>query len=671
MRYSTVFKFAIALLGLAVCGTCTRADDWPGFLGKNRNGISAETSLIDAFPASGPVVRWRVAGGVGMSAVVVQGDYALTTWNADGQQWLVALDTSNGSLKWRTPMGAAYKNAMGDGPRATPTIAADRAYAYSGEGILIAVDLASGRPLWRKDVVQELSAKPSEYGMSCSPLVIDDRVIVHAGADDAAVVAFATSDGKLLWKTGTGHAGYSSPVLMDIAGTQQVVAFSGTALLGIDPDSGKNLWSYPFETDYGCNTASPVAIDGGVFISSGENHGSVLLDVKKLNGTYAVSERWKSLDSKSVMRNEWQTSIVIGEHLYGFDNVGAAGPVSHFSCIEAKSGKPVWQKSRFGKGNLVYADGKFWLTTIEGDLVIAKADTDGFQELSRATLVEKNRQTLSIANGCGYLRDDSEVVCIELATPKIDLAFEGETIDSWHGFKRHKFSYDGQEAWVVEPKSPRADGRFSWCMMFPDAFTQQCAAPMLVGRGYYHVYLSVGNSFGAPKAIEKLDAFHKMLVRRGLHPQAVLIGISRGGLYAHRYAATYPERVSVIYDDAAVLDYQSWPGGKGKGKGSPGDWQELRKWYGFESDEQAADYPHTPLKTLGVLAKHQIAIVSVVGDIDEVVPVDENTALAEKIYKELAGVIEVIHKPGVGHHPHGLDDPTPVVEFIEKYTMQK
>jgi pimeloyl-ACP methyl ester carboxylesterase len=262
-------------------------------------------------------------------------------------------------------------------------------------------------------------------------------------------------------------------------------------------------------------------------------------------------------------------------------------------------------------------------------------------------------------------------VCVELATPKIDLAFEGETIDSWHGFKRHKFSYDGQEAWVVEPKSPRADGRFSWCMMFPDAFTQQCAAPMLVSRGYYHVYLSVGNSFGAPKAIEKLNAFHKMLVRRGLHPQAVLIGISRGGLYAHRYAATYPERVSVIYDDAAVLDYQSWPGGKGKGKGSPGDWQELRKWYGFESDEQAADYPQTPLKTLGVLAKHQIAIVSVVGDIDEVVPVDENTSLAEKIYKELGGVIEVIHKPGVGHHPHGLDDPTPVVEFIEKHTMQK
>ena len=258
-------------------------------------------------------------------------------------------------------------------------------------------------------------------------------------------------------------------------------------------------------------------------------------------------------------------------------------------------------------------------------------------------------------------------------TPRkiVELEFEGQTIDSWHGFTRHKFTFDGAEAWVVEPKEPRGDGRFSWCMMFPDAFTQRCAAPMLVSRGYYHVFLSVGNSFGAPKAIEKLVAFHKMLEQRGFHHQAVLIGISRGGLYAHRYAATHPDRVSVIYDDAAVLDYTSWPGGKGKGKGSPGDWQELKRWYGFESDQQAIDYPGTPLKTLEVLAKHHIAIVSVVGDADDVVPPDENTAPAEKRYRELGGVFEVIHKPGVGHHPHGLDDPLPVVEFIEKHTQKE
>jgi pimeloyl-ACP methyl ester carboxylesterase len=251
--------------------------------------------------------------------------------------------------------------------------------------------------------------------------------------------------------------------------------------------------------------------------------------------------------------------------------------------------------------------------------------------------------------------------------PAIDLVFEGETIDSWHGFKRHKFKFDGSEAWVVEPPKPRPDGRFSWCMMFPDAFTQRCAAPMLVHNGYYHVFLDVGNSFGAPKAIDKLHAFHQMLIDRGFHQKGVLIGISRGGLYAHRYAATHPDRVSVIYDDAAVLDYQSWPGGKGRGKGSPGDWQELKRWYGFDSDQRASDYDQTPLKTLPILAKHNIAIIWVVGDSDDVVPVEENTALAEKAYQDLGGIFQVIHKPGVGHHPHGLDDPTAIVEFIEKH----
>lgn len=414
MNLRVIHSLAILLVPFAMGIHQTHADDWPTFLGKSRNGKSTETALIEAFPASGPSVRWRVAGGVGMSAVVVQGEFAVTSWNADGKQWLVALDASTGKIRWKSSMGPAYKNPMGDGPRATPSIAGNQVFAYSGEGILTAVELGTGKELWRKDLMQEQSAKPSEYGMSCSPLVIGDRVVVQVGAEDAMVVALATNDGRLLWKSGAGHAGYSSPVLMDIAGTKQVVCFGGTALMGIDPDSGEALWSYPFETDYGCNTASPVWIDGGVFISSGENHGAVLLDLKKQDGTYSVSERWKSLDSKSVMRNEWQTSILLDDHLYGFDNVGAAGPVSHFSCIDAKTGKPVWQKSRFGKGNVVYADGKFWITTIEGELVIARADSNGMQELSRVELLGKNRQTLTIANGYGYLRDDKEVLCIGL-----------------------------------------------------------------------------------------------------------------------------------------------------------------------------------------------------------------------------------------------------------------
>lgn len=412
-RTSYLLLLANSLIYLHFASPCCIAD-WPQFLGPNRNGISRESGLMDSFPASGPKILWRVPGGVGMSAVVVHDEIAITTWNAQGQQWLVALDSATGKERWKREIAPAYENAMGNGPRATPSIAAGSVYAYSGDGVLVAVDLQTGKLLWRKDVMQELSCEPSEYGMSSSPLVVNERVIVHAGAADGAVAAFSTKDGNLLWKSGSGHAGYSSPALLNIAGSDQVVSFTGSAVLGIEPTTGEALWTYPFETDYGCNTASPISVDGGVFVSAGENHGSALLDVTLSNGDYNVVTRWKSLDSKSVMRNEWQTSIVVGDFLYGFDNVGAAGPVSHFSCIEAKTGKLVWQQKRFGKGNLVYADEKFFLTTIDGELVIAEANPNGFKENSRVQLVGKNRQTISISNSRGYLRDDNEVVCLEL-----------------------------------------------------------------------------------------------------------------------------------------------------------------------------------------------------------------------------------------------------------------
>lgn len=122
----------------------------------------------------------------------------------------------------------------------------------------------------------------------------------------------------------------------------------------------------------------------------------------------------ESLGPKSLMRNEWQTSIVVGDHLYGFDNVGAAGPITHLVCLETKTGREVWRKPRFGKGNMVYADGKLWITTLEGELVLARATPAGYRELGRAELLGRTRQTLTISSGRGYLRDDCEVLCIGL-----------------------------------------------------------------------------------------------------------------------------------------------------------------------------------------------------------------------------------------------------------------
>ena len=142
-----------------------------------------------------------------------------------------------------------------------------------------------------------------------------------------------------------------------------------------------------------------------------------------------------------------------------------------------------------------------------------------------------------------------------------NLVFPGETIDRWHGHVRHRFLFEGKPAWVVEPETPLPGNPWSWCMMFPDAFTERCATPQLVAAGFHHAFLDVGNTFGCPDAVAKLAAFHAELVRRGLAMKPALIGISRGGLYAHRFATDHPDNVSVIYGDAAVCDFKSWPGG--------------------------------------------------------------------------------------------------------------
>ncbi len=404
----------LLLFAITLSSDHASAADWPQFLGAARNGTSEETGLLDRFPEDGPQVVWRVPGGVGMSAVAVANELAITSWNDRRKQLLVALDGASGKVVWQTPLSDAYENAMGDGPRATPTIRNAVVYMLTGEGILCAAEQKSGRLLWQVDAVGEFNAEPSEYGMSSSPLVVGEQVIVHVGAANATIAAFDIKSGKLTWKAGSGPAGYSSPTLLKIDGQEQVVSITGDLALGIDPKDGNTLWTYPFKTDYACNTATPIVVNGDVFISAGENHGCALLDIRQNDGKYTTVERWASLDTKSVMRNEWQTSVVVDGYLYGFDNVGAAGPVTHLSCIEVNTGKPVWQKSRFGKGNLVLADGKLWITTMDGELVLVKATPDMYQELGRAKLFGKTRQSLSIANGYGYIHDDKEVVCIKL-----------------------------------------------------------------------------------------------------------------------------------------------------------------------------------------------------------------------------------------------------------------
>ena len=418
----TRLPFNLALM--LVCGLLTLgarpvwADEWPQLLGPGRTGVSAEHGLLKSWPAGGPAVVWRVPGGVGMSGVVVVQDRVLTLVQREGRQWAVCLSAKDGSELWHSDLAPALRNQMGDGPRSTPTVVGDVAYVFTGQGVLLALRLQDGSQIWSNDLMETLEGELADYGMACSPLVVGERVIVTVGAASATVVGVETKTGKVAWQAGREQpAGYSSPALIPVKGRPQVVVFAGASALGLDPQTGKELWTFPYVTDFACNIATPLAVDGGVFLSSGENHGSVLLDLKPGGQGFEAVPRWTSYGPKSTFRNEWQTSVALDGALYGFDNVGSAGPVTHLACIDPRTGERHWQELRFGKGNLTAADGKLFIITLTGELVVVRANPQKFEVLGRQPLLEKTRTAPALSGGRLFARDDHEIVCVDVREP--------------------------------------------------------------------------------------------------------------------------------------------------------------------------------------------------------------------------------------------------------------
>lgn len=244
--------------------------------------------------------------------------------------------------------------------------------------------------------------------------------------------------------------------------------------------------------------------------------------------------------------------------------------------------------------------------------------------------------------------------------------FEGEVpaqlTSRWNGYTRIDFAVSNRTAILIEPKVA-AEGRpWIWRTEFFGAFPSVDLA--LLEKGWHVAYLDVQNLYGAPAALDAMDGFPAYLTERHkLATKPVLEGFSRGGLFAFNWAARHPGQVAALYVDAPVCDIKSWPGGKGRGKGSAADWTRCLKAYGF-TEEQALTHKANPVDNLEPLAAAKIPVIAVAGDADDVVPIDENIGVVEKRYRELGGEIKVIVKPGVGHHPHSLSDPAPVVDFL-------
>ncbi|MBX3252735.1 MAG: prolyl oligopeptidase family serine peptidase [Chitinophagaceae bacterium] len=246
---------------------------------------------------------------------------------------------------------------------------------------------------------------------------------------------------------------------------------------------------------------------------------------------------------------------------------------------------------------------------------------------------------------------------------------EEKRLSSFYGYECADFTFNGRACKVVKPKTANPGKQWIWRARFWGHEPQTDIA--LLERGFHVAYCDVAELFGNTEAVAAWNRFYNYMLRLGLNKKMTLEGFSRGGVYVYNWALANKGRVNCIYADAPVLDVKSWPGGKGKGPGSAADWEIFKKDYRLATDEEAMAFKGSPLDKARDIAKLKIPLLHVVGDADEVVPLEENTAPFGQKIKAAGGNIMVIHKPGVKHHPHSLANPTVIVDFILKATYGK
>jgi len=380
--------------------------EWPQYRGPDRTGISEETGILKTWPESGPEVLWRAELGNGYSGIVVSGGRAFTMYGRGDGEFVAAYDAGTGKELWKARTGKNRSDDQGGGPRATPVVDGDRVYALGASGDLVAVSTAAGEVAWRVDLKSTVGARVPRWGVSTSPLVEGDLLILDAGGPAGkALVALDKGTGKVRWTAFSDKPGYSAPIAATIHGVRQVLSFGGTALVSASLEDGKELWSFPWKTSYDVNAAMPIFVPPDkVFISSAYDTGAALLQVKKSDGGLKVSEVWRS----RVMKNHFNSSILYGDHLYGFDN-------GVLKCIDAGTGDEKWKQSGFAKGSLILADGHLVIFSERGLLALAEATPSAYKETARAQIFNGKTWTMpSLAAGRLYLRTEKEMVALKL-----------------------------------------------------------------------------------------------------------------------------------------------------------------------------------------------------------------------------------------------------------------
>ncbi|MFN2493912.1 MAG: PQQ-binding-like beta-propeller repeat protein [Pyrinomonadaceae bacterium] len=406
MRTSIVIAAVILLL--STLASAQTAANWPQWRGPNRDGISKETGLLKQWPAAGPSLVWKALGaGRGYSSMAVANGRLFTMGLRADVEYVIAFDVATGKEVWATPHGTAYRDSRGDGPRGTPTVDGNNVYALGGNGDLSCLDAKTGRIIWKMNVLTKFGGENISWGISESPLIIDDKLLINAGGPGASIVALNKKDGSSIWKSQSDKAGYSSGMPVQVGNTPQVVFFTHTRAVGLDLKDGKLLWEYSRPANDVANVATPVVRGNRVFISSDYGTGAGLVEIKadgKAQEVYFTKD----------MRNHHSSSILIGDYLYGFSS-------GILTAMRFDTGEVAWRDRSVGKGSLVYADGNLYALSENGVVGLVETTPVAYREKGRFRIQQESLPTWThpiIAGGRLYLRDQDTIYAYDVKEKK-------------------------------------------------------------------------------------------------------------------------------------------------------------------------------------------------------------------------------------------------------------
>jgi outer membrane protein assembly factor BamB len=380
--------------------------DWPGFRGPNRNSIVA-ASLGD-WSAAPPKEAWRHPVGPAWSSVCVVGDRLFTQEQAGQEELVNCYRIADGQLLWRHAEESRHADDQsGPGPRATPTFHDRKVYSLGGRGVLTCLDAADGNLVWKADLKTLTEDKVPMWGMSCSPLVTGDKVIVCPGVKEGPrLLAFDAKTGTKVWSGGEGSDSYSSPQLAELAGIPQLLIFTNAGLTSYDPATGQELWTCVFTNDKFAQTMiQPLILPGDKIVLGGGRIGlgSRCVQVAHTTDGWTTTEVWKTKFSPG-----FNDIVHRDGFLYGLDS-------GRLVCLDAATGKQRWKEGSFGAGQLLLVGDKLVVLAEAGDVHLVEATPDGFKEVAtHDALTDKTWNHPVIANGRLFVRNGHEVVCFDL-----------------------------------------------------------------------------------------------------------------------------------------------------------------------------------------------------------------------------------------------------------------